>query len=306
MKRSTLLVLLSYLTIYIVWGSTYFFIKMAVETIPPFYVIALRWLIGGILFLLFAIVSGRLRQFPTLRQVGASVFLGFTLLVAGNGLITFAEQRVDSYLVALILASTPILVAFYDWILIKKRIAPMALIGIMIGLVGVGLLLYDGRSLGTSFSPSIWMVIGGLAFWSLGTSLGHKLKVHPDIIVNSAVQMTLVGATILTGLYLCGQSLTVDVSTVTASSSFGLWYLAIVGSLAFIAYNYLIAHEPAIRIVSYAFVNPLIAVVLGLMVGNEKPVPYLAAGLPLILSGLFLMLYGETLAGTIKKLCRIS
>lgn len=306
MKRSTLLIMLAYLTIYIVWGSTYFFIKMAVETIPPFYVIALRWLIGGILFLLIAAFSGRLRQFPSLRQVGAAVFLGFTLLVGGNGLITFAERRVDSYLVALILASTPIVVAFYDWLLVRKRIAPMALAGILFGVVGVGFLLYDGRSLGSSFSPSIWMVIGGLAFWSLGTSLGHKMKVHPDIIVNSAIQMTLVGAAILAGLYLCGQLLTVDASAVTASSSFGLWYLAIVGSLAFIAYNYLIAHEPAIRIVSYAFVNPLIAVVLGLVVGNEKPVPYLAAGLPLILLGLFLMLYGETLAGTIKKLGRIS
>jgi drug/metabolite transporter (DMT)-like permease len=295
------LVLLAYLTIYIVWGSTYFFIKMAVETIPPLYVIGFRWFIGGLFILGFALVTGRLKKWPSPWELGAAAFLGILLLIGGNGLITIAEQKVDSYLAALIIASTPIVVAFFDWLLFKKSLTVMNLVGILAGVCGVGLLLYNGKSFISSFSPELLLVISGLISWAFATSLGHKVRVFPDNLVNSGLQMLIVGLICLGALIFVTPSPSAIITHISGRSWLGFWYLTVLGSLAFVAYTYLIANEPAIRIASYAFVNPVIAIFLGLIIGNETPVPLLAYGFPLILLGLFLMIYGENFFAYAKQ-----
>lgn len=303
MRKNTLLILISYLTIYIVWGSTYFFIKMAVETIPPIYVIGFRWLVGGVLILAFAFFTGRIKRCPNLSQIGTAALLGVLLLLLGNGLISIAERKVDSYLVALVLALSPITIAFFDWILFKKRLSVMNMAGIILGIVGVGLLLYDGKSLTSSFTPDLILVLGGLLSWSFATSLGHRLKVYPDNLTNSGIQMLIVGGICILGMIFGGPSLIKIAPEFSVSSLLGVCYLAIVGSLAFCAYTYLIANEPAIRIASYAFVNPLIATFLGLAIAKETPVPFLFYGFPLILIALFLMIYGEAIKKTIATKC---
>lgn len=302
MSKKTLLVLISYLTIYIVWGSTYFFIKMAVETIPPFYVIGFRWLVGGVLILGFTLLTGRFKRLPTLGEVGNAALLGVLLMITGNGLFSVAERKVDSYLVALVLALTPIVIAFFDWLLFKKRLSLMNLVGILVGVGGVALLLYNGKSITSSFTRDLFLVIIGLFSWGFATSLGHKVKVYPDNLVNSGVQMLIVGIGCMMGLAFSGPSLAEQMPHFSVSSWMGVWYLAIVGSLAFCAYTYLIANEPAIRISSYAFVNPLIATFLGLVVGKETPAPYLGYAFPIILTGLFLMIYAEAFWGYLRTL----
>jgi drug/metabolite transporter (DMT)-like permease len=292
-KRKTL-ILLCYLTLYLVWGSTYFTIKMAVESIPPYYVVGLRFAGGGVLLLAIALLGGRLKARPTPRELLASFALGALLLLGGAGLITAAEQVVDSYIVALIVAATPMLVAFFDRVLLRKRLSAVRLAGIGVGIVGVAFLLYNGHSMSASLSPQIGMVIGGVGCWGLATSLGHRLRTCPDPLVNSGVQMLFVGVVALIGVSFLYPPLPQILPAVSLRSGLGLLYLSVVGSLAFGAYTYLIAHEPAIRVVSYSLVNPLIATLLGLLVGQETPAPLLALGLPLILIGVALMLYGET------------
>lgn len=296
MKKATILILLSYLTIYIVWGSTYFFIKVAVETIPPFYVVGYRWLFGGIGLLIFTLLSGRIKTMPTMKEMLSSLVLGAFLLIGGNGLVTVAEKKVDSYLVALVLASTPFIIAFFDRVLLKKKISKVKILGIAMGLGGVAALMYNGHSLSGSLSPEMLLVLGGMLLWGFATSLGHTVKTHPDSLVNSGLQMLFIGIISLAGAFFFSP-VSVPVAAYSSESWFGLVYLTILGSLAFCAYNYLIAHEPAIRISSYAFVNPVIAVGLGFIFGNESPVPFLHIGLPLIMLGLVLMLYGEMLVG---------
>ncbi len=297
--REKSLILLSYTTIYIVWGSTYFFIKMAVQSIHPLAVVGIRFFIGGIAFLLIAILTKRLNPFPTLKQIGASILLGSLLLLGGNGLISYAERKVDSYLVALIIASTPLVVAIFDRILLKKRITATRIVGIILGEIGVALLVYNGKSLTTSLNIEIAMVILAILLWAIATTLGHKFNVYPDNLVNSGIQMLFAGSIALILACALGELNEASLRTITAHSLFGLVYLAIVGSLAFSAYTYLLSHEPASRIVSYSLVNPVIAVILGFFLGNETPVRYFAIGLPLILGGLVALLYGETL---LKKL----
>jgi drug/metabolite transporter (DMT)-like permease len=300
MRKTKILIVLCYLTLYVVWGSTYFFIKMAVETIPPLYVLGLRFSGGSMLLLGLAMLARRLRARPTFRQILASVFLGSLLLLGGNGLITIAEQTVDSYITALIIAATPMIVATFDWILLRKRISPVRLGGITVGMLGVALLLYNSDAPRAGLSPEILMVIGGVGCWGLATSLGHRMKTYPDPLVNSGIQMIFVGVVSLIAVSFIYPPLPQILPQVSLRSGLALLYLAVVGSLAFGAFTYLIAHEPAIRVSSYSLVNPVFATLLGLLVGDETPVPLLAIGLPLVLLGVALMLYGEAVLAQLR------
>jgi drug/metabolite transporter (DMT)-like permease len=303
-NKERILVPLAYLTLYVVWGSTYFFIKIAVETIPPVYVVGGRFFIGGPLLLGLAYVSRQIKRWPTWKETGNSMLLGSLLLIGGSGLVTLSERKVDSYLVALIIAATPVVVAFYDRVLLGKKISTIRLGGIAIGLLGVACLVYNGQSMMTSFPPEILMAIGGVSLWALATSLGHTIETYPNAIVSSGIQMSLVGIVCLVAAPLFGPTLPEVVATTSIQSGLALAFLATIGSLAFAAFNYLVTHEPAIRVVSYALVNPVIATLLGLVVGDETPVPLLAFGLPLVLIGVTLMLYGELVLAHVLKSTR--
>lgn len=300
-KNAFWIKILCYLTVYFVWGSTYLFIRISVQTIPPFYVVGLRFFGGGIFFLLIALAGGRFIRFPNLKEIFSSIFLGVFLLLGGNGLVTLAEKKVDSYLAALVIATTPVVVAFFDWLFIGKKISLMGILGIILGFAGVCTLLYDGNSLKMSFTPEVLLVIAGLVSWAFATSLGHKIKVYPDIFISSGIQMLFIGGICLLFLLPGKPSLAQLFPSFSLNSLLGLLYLAIIGSAAFCAYNYLIHNEPAIRVVSYAFVNPVIATFLGIVVAKEKMMPYLFPGVALILSGLFVMLYGNVLFGKRKR-----
>jgi drug/metabolite transporter (DMT)-like permease len=288
------------ISVYLVWGGTYLFIRLAVQTIPPFHVVGIRFLTGGILFLLFTLMTGRIKRRPTGREIVASVFLGTFLLIGGNGLVTLAEKKVDSHLAALIISSTPLGVALFDRLFFGKKLSGIGWVGILSGLGGVFLLLFNGPSFEVHFSPEILLVFGALASWSFATSLGHRLPVYPDVLVNSGIQMTFVGGACLALAQLLRPVTPDDIASVSALSVVGLLYLAIVGSAAFAAYNFLIKNEQAIRVVSYAFVNPVIALFLGIAVAGETPKPLLLPGVFLILLGLFSMLYGDVVVRRVR------
>jgi drug/metabolite transporter (DMT)-like permease len=294
MNRRTLLVVASYATIYVVWGSTYFFIRRSVSSIPWSWVLAIRWTIGGILLLGFSAVRGTLASArPSLREVAASAALGVLLILAGNGGITIMEKNIDSYIAAMLASCVPVVVAVFDGILLRKRMTLARVLGLASGLGGVALLLYDGHSVATTVSPALLIGCAGVLAWSLATSLGHRAPVHGDNTVNSGIQMLFVGALTLGISLLFGPRPRQVFSAVTPASLFGVLYLGFVGSLAFSAYTYLMVNEPAERVVSYALVNPLIALVIGLGLGGEAPTPFLPFGLPLVLAGVAFMFYGE-------------
>ncbi len=295
--KNTALIILNYLLVYVIWGSTYFFIKIAVTTIPPFHVIGLRFFCGGLFFFLIALASGRFKTLPTMKQILTSMLLGGLLLLGGTGLVTTAEKKVDSYIAALIISTTPVAVAFFDRILLKKRLSIISISGIVTGILGVGLLLYNGHSIPKSFSPEVILIIIALTSWSFATSLGHIMKTPSDSIVNSCIQMLSVGTICMLILLFKKPSIQEIFPTFSLNSLYAVAMLSFIGSLGFLAYTFLIHNEPAIRVVSYAFVNPMIAVILGLAIGKEQPVPFLVPGIVLILTGLFQMLYGDMFFG---------
>jgi drug/metabolite transporter (DMT)-like permease len=213
----------------------------------------------------------------------------------GNGGITIAERNIDSYIAALLASSTPIIVAVFDGLLLRKRLTMARVLGVVIGFGGVGVLLYNGHSLGSSFNPSVLIGLVGVLSWGLATSLGHRFPVSGDNTVNSGIQMLFVGIVSLAISFIAGPSPAALVSSMSAASLIGVLYLGIVGSLAFSAYTYLVSAEPAERVVSYALVNPLIALLIGLGFAGESATPLLHFGVPLALIGLAFMLYGERL-----------
>ena len=295
MSRDTLKTIAAYLTIYIVWGSTYFFIKMALESFPPYPILGLRFTLGGTLLLVLYLASSKGRPPLSLAPVLSAMLLGALLLLGANGLVTVAEQKVDSYVVALVMAVVPLAVATFDRFLFRKTITWMRFIGIMIGFCGVAFLLYDGHSLRGSLGPHTLMVLAAMLLWSFGTSLAHRLPLPTDSRINSGIQMLFAGLVSLAIALISGHTPAAVFAAVSLRSLLGLSYLAVVGSMAITAYAYLLVNEPSIRIVSYALVNPGIAVFLGFLFGNETAAPYLLIGFPLILIGLAIMLYGETL-----------
>ena len=301
MKTLSVRVVLSYLTIYIVWGSTYFFIKMGVETMPPFYLVGFRFLLGGLGFLSIAIVTGQLKNLPTKQEMLSSLFMGSFLLLLGNGFVSLAERSVDSYLAALFIASTPFCVALFNGIFFQEKLPLFRLSGMIFGIIGVGLVLYNGSYILLSFTPGIGLVFIGLLCWSLATSVGHKIKVHPNNLVNSGMQMLFAGILGVVFSSLIYPPLPALLPTITARSWVGLAYLTVLGAMAFYCYSYLIKKEPSIQVVSYSIINPVIAVALGIFIGNEKPAPLLLLGFPLVLTGLVLMMYGGRIYSILQK-----
>jgi len=293
MKKNTVLILISYLTLYIVWGSTYLAIRVAVSTMPAFYLVGFRYAIAGIGFLILSAATGRLKRLPTRKEILAASFLGFFLLILGNGLVSLGEKTVDSYIAAIIISSTPFCVAFFNLLFFRERLHITRLAGIILGMVGVGLVLWKGENSGIQLSGGILFIMAGFLAWSFATSYAKKIPVHADSMVNTGIEMSLAGFFALLGSVLFYGNPKTALAATSLESWLAMAYLAIVGGGAFLAYNYLLANEPSIRIVSYAIVNPLIAVFLGMLILGEEPVPLLWFGVPVILLGLVLMLYGE-------------
>ena len=301
MTRNTLKTVVAYLTVYIVWGSTYFFIKMALESFPPYPVLGLRFTLGGTLLLVLGLASSKARARLSLASVLSSVLLGTLMLLGANGLVTMAEQKVDSYIVALVMAVVPLAVATFDRFLFHKTITWVRFGGILVGFCGVAFLLYDGHSLRGTLNPNTLMVLAAMLLWSFGTSLAHRLPLPADSRINGGIQMLFAGL-VSSGIALISGHTPASVfAGVSLRSLFGLSYLGIIGSLAITAYAYLLVHEPSIRIVSYALVNPGIAVFLGFLFGDETAAPYMLIGFPLILVGLATMLYGGALFGKLRR-----
>lgn len=301
MKRQPALVIVSYATIYVVWGSTYYFIRASVMTISPLWVLAIRWIIGGALLLGISLARGSLKSIPSPKNVLSSIVLGTLLILGGNGLITLAERTIDSYIAALLASSTPIVVALFDSLLLRKRLTVARVLGVALGFAGVATLLYNGHSLRSSLNAATLVGMLGVLSWGLATSLGHRFPVSGDTTVNSGIQMLFTGIVSLAACAVFGPPPAATLATMSPASLFGVLYLGIVGSLAFSAYTYLVGVEPAERVVSYALVNPIIALLIGLGLAAETPTPFLHIGVPLALIGLGFMLYGERILGWLRS-----
>lgn len=279
---------------YVIWGSTYLAIRFSVATIPPLLVAGIRFLAAGSALYLIVRVSGTPR--PTRSQWKQAAIIGSLMLVWGNGLVCWAEQTVPSGMTSLIIASMPIWmlcldVAFFG----ARRPSARVSLGLIIGLVGVAVLLGRDQLLGQPVDP--WGALGLLVaccFWAFGSLRTRKADLPASPFLTSAMEMSVAGAILLLLAMLVGDWHRMDWSSVSVLSVWSLAYLTVLGSMiALSAYAWLLKNCDAARVSTYAYVNPIVAVVLGAVFDNEEVSARIGLGAALILSALVLVGVGR-------------
>jgi drug/metabolite transporter (DMT)-like permease len=281
---------LAFAAVYLIWGSTYLGIRVAVQSLPPFLLAGARSFSAGLVLLLA--LRWRGARAATALEWRRAALAGTLMLAAGNGLVTWAETYVPSNLAALSIAAVPSYVALFDWLRPGgTRPTPRALIGVALGAFGMLLLLRpDPRAIEASrWLPQLGLVLAGAA-WAFGSLYTRYNKLYPNAAVSGAQQMLAGGAVLLLVSASRGELQSFQPSAVSARSWLAFGYLTIFGSmLAFSAFNWLVGVTTPARLSTTAYVNPVVAVVLGWLVLDERLQPLTLAGALLILAAVVVM-----------------
>lgn len=259
-------------TVYLVWGSTYLGIRYAVETIPPLLMAGTRFLLAGLILYAWRRLAGD--PAPTRGQWLRASIVGLLMLLGGNGLLSLAEQHVASGIAALIIGSVPL------WMTTIEALRPggarpnvLGILGLMIGFGGIALLVAPTFLTGNPLASQplgILMLLGASLFWSLGSIYSRTASLPVSTLLSTAMEM-LAGAV---GLYLAGaftgEWSRLALANVTGRSWFSLFYLVIFGSMVgFTTYAWLLRAAPVSLVATYAYVNPLVAILLGSLLAQE-------------------------------------
>lgn len=286
----------AFAAVYVVWGSTYLAIRYGVESIPPFALAATRFLVSGAL--LYAWARWRGSSAPTRRQWRDAAIAGVFMLTGGNGAVVWAEQRVPSGIAALLAATVPLWMVLIDWLRPRGRRPTRAVLaGVLIGLCGLVLLVWQPNakdSGGAVDALGAAVLVAGSLMWAIG-SVYNRHGDHPGSApMSTAMQMFGGGAALLLLALATGEVAHFSMATVTRASALGWLYLVVFGSLlGFTAYIYLLRATTPAKASTYAYVNPLVAVVLGWAIASE-PITWrtiVAAGV--ILVGVALITIGQ-------------
>jgi len=268
--RASLLAIWSALAVvYLVWGSTYLAIRFAVETTPPFLMAAARFIVSGGCLLVWRRAAGDVK--PTLLEWRNAAIIGFFLLVGGNGGVVWAAQFIPSSLSALLVATVPL------WLAIMDTLRPggerpniKSTTGILIGFCGAAMLIGWTAGVGTTmnFLGAAAVVLASV-FWAMGSLYGRSAALPASLLLATGMEMLIGGiAQIFIALAL-GEWSSFDPALVSKRSALALIYLTVIGSCAFVAYAWLLRVAPTPLVATYAYVNPLVAVLLGYFLANE-------------------------------------
>ncbi|MCA2227662.1 EamA family transporter [Nonomuraea aurantiaca] len=289
--RPPLLVWSALVIVYVVWGSTYLGIKIAVETIPPMLSGALRFVTAAVILGGFLVARKGWAPFRMNRaQFGGAALVGLLLLTTGNGLLAVAERSVSSGLAALLVASVPLWLVVFR-IVARDRPKVLTLAGVLVGFGGVAALSLSGGGGSASTSGIVIVLVASLS-WSVGSFLSARIPMPANPFAASTIEMLVGGA----GLAVTGLSVgeRLDVTAVSGRSWAGLVYLILVGSLVgFTAYSWLLSNAPISLVSTYAYVNPAVAVLLGALVVSEQVTWQIMLGGVVILLGVALVVSTE-------------
>lgn len=275
------LLLGAFATIYLVWGSTYLAISIAIETLPPFLMAASRFLIAGVL--LYAWARARGVPAPDRRNWGAAALLGALFLLLGNGGVVWAEQRVPSGLAAVLVALLPIWTAIIEWARPGgRRPTGWVVVGLLTGFVGVALLLAPTSDGVAHVDPlgAIVLMLASLS-WAVAGVIARDMPLPASGSLASGMQMLAGGAWLAIVSVASGEPADVNLEAVSLGSALAVAYLIVFGSLiAFSAFTWLLRVSTPGRVATYAYVNPVVAVLLGWAIASEPfgPRDLVAAG----------------------------
>lgn len=278
---------LAFATIYLVWGSTYLAIRLAIDSIPPLLMAGSRFLIAG--GLLWAWCEWRREERSNRIQTINAALVGLAMVAVGNGLVTLAEQSVPSGLTALIVAVGPAMTVLLLWVRRERtKPTPAILAGLAFGLAGVGLLVF-GNATGRVDPLGAAMIVMATLGWSWGALRSQSSPMPVSAVRGNAVQMLAGGGFVFLSGLVTGEATRLHPERITASSWWALGYLILFGSLAaYSAYHWLLRHVLATAAGTSAYVNPAVAVGLGALWG-EPIGPRAIGAMVLIFLGVYLL-----------------
>ena len=284
--RPTWKTLLAFAIIYFVWGSTFLAIRVGVREVPPFLLAAMRFLVAGLVLYGWMIAQGE--RSPSGRQWMSAFLLALLIFVLDYGLLFWAEQRVPSGIAAVMMATIPVFMALSEIIFLRtQRVTARLALALLIGIGGVAVLMSHSLNLGGApidRAGAEALIIASMS-WSVSSVLMRKLPLPPSKVMNSGAQMLAGGVLLALTAAALGEFRNFRPSTVSRGAWLSLLYLIVAGSIvAFTAYVWLIHHESPTKVGTYAYVNPVVAVLLGYFLGGET------LGLRTILGTLFVLI----------------
>ncbi|CAM3861769.1 EamA family transporter [Mucilaginibacter galii] len=288
-----LLVILAFIAVYFIWGSTYLAVRFGLAGFPPFILVALRYIVAGILMLAYCKIKRE--AFPPIKLMNLQAISGILMLVGGTGMVAWAEQYITSGQVAVLIAAQPLWFLILDKANWRQYFSEKYIItGLLIGFLGIFLFMKLGHEEASKTSTmNVIAMIGvqiGAMLWVVGSLITKKSKGSSSVIMNSSIQ--LIAASIFSALValVAGEYSGYSFTHVPLNAWLGLIFLITFGSLvAYLAYIWLLGHVAPALISTYTYVNPVVAVFLGWALADEKFYSGQFIGLTVILIGILLV-----------------
>jgi len=279
--------ILSFFAIYVLWGTTFLAIRVAVEELPPLFAAGARFFTAGILLYAFMRVKGAAK--PTFIQWRSLTIMALLMFVAEYGPLFWAEKYVASGVVSVLAATLPIITMLLEMMILRQqKMRPMLALAVLIGFAGVAVLLLPGGRQHIALIPCL-AILAGATTWSLGSVLTRSMELPKSRPTTAGAAMMLGGGMLLA--LSAGFGEMHPFPHISLRAILALLYLIVFGSLlAFTAFVWLLAHMPATRVSSHAYVNPIVAVALGYFAAGEVITWRIIAGSVLVLVSVFLIL----------------
>ena len=287
-------ILLAFAIVYLVWGSTYLFIRYADQTIPPFLLSATRFIVAGTLLSTWAVLRGA--QWPTRENWRAIVIIGVLFFPCANAVVVWAETRIGSGIAALLVAVEPLWVAVLLTLFTRRWPPAAVLAGIVLGFCGLVILV--GPKLATGGAgvdvTVALALMGASCSWALGSVYGRTAPLPREPLLAAGLEMLVGGIGALMVGIVAGEPHRLVLAAVSERSIIALAYLTVLGSIvAFTAYNWLVTVEAPSRVATYAYVNPVIAVLLGAAVAGEPLTPRIGVAALVIVTAVVLVIVAQ-------------
>jgi drug/metabolite transporter (DMT)-like permease len=278
--------------IYVIWGSTYLAIRFAIETLPPFLMAGTRFLIaGGVLYAWMRVFGGAAR--PSRADWKPTAIVGVLLLLGGNGLVVWSELRIPSGVAALLIGSEPCWVVLFDWLRPGgQRPTGRVVLGLALGVAGMALLVGPDALLGGGRPDLLGVaaVLIACLSWAAGSVYARYASMPASPFLSTAMQMLAGGAALVVVATVLGEPWHVDFAAFSVRSSLAWLYLIVFGSLVtYTAYVWLLRVSSPARVSTYAYVNPLIAVLLGWLLADEALTVRMLLAAAVIVGGVVLI-----------------
>lgn len=296
-KHPKALVLAAFAAVYLIWGSTYLAILLAIKTIPPFLMAGSRFIIAGLILLTYALIKGE--RLPDVKSLWKISIAGILMLSVGNALVAWIEQYLPSGLVAILVATVPLWFVLLDKRQWKFHFSNKQIVlGLIVGFAGVILLfagkgssdLFDSRMKIISLALMLVCTIG----WTIGSLYSKYQKIQGSTLMKVAIQMLTAGIVNFAGGFVLKEHQGFILKNISWESVGALAYLIVMGSLiAYMAYVWLLSIRPASLVGTYAYVNPVVAVFLGWLIADEHVNTQKIIGLVIVIAGLVIVNFSK-------------